>query len=162
MAPKDLTRASPPAGTMVSSVSKHTSPKQLLLFKSNLVWGLHCLCCCAQALSSCSEWGYSLLSRVGFSLWWSPGSRCTGFSTGTQAYLPRGMWDLPGSGIKPMFPALAGGFLITGPPGKSQSDYWYYSCSKQYYLVSYEESLLLASVSWQDCAKVPLIHPVLG
>ena len=30
-------------------------------------------------------------------------SRC-----GAQAYLPHGMWNLPGSGIKPMSPALAG------------------------------------------------------
>ena len=29
------------------------------------------------------------------------------------------MWDLPGSGIKPVSPALAGGFLTIGPPGKS-------------------------------------------
>ena len=29
------------------------------------------------------------------------------------------MWDLPGSGIEPMFPALAGGLLTTGPPRKS-------------------------------------------
>ena len=28
------------------------------------------------------------------------------------------MWDLPGSGIEPVSPALAGGFLTTGPPGK--------------------------------------------
>ena len=28
------------------------------------------------------------------------------------------MWDLPGPGIKPMSPALAGRFLTTGPPGK--------------------------------------------
>ena len=27
--------------------------------------------------------------------------------------------DLQGLGIEPMSPALAGGFLITGPPGKS-------------------------------------------
>ena len=26
--------------------------------------------------------------------------------------------DLPGSGIKPPFPALAGGFFTTAPPGK--------------------------------------------
>ena len=30
----------------------------------------------------------------------------------------RGMWDLPGPGIKPMSPALAGGYLTTEPPGK--------------------------------------------
>ena len=32
---------------------------------------------------------------------------------------PAGMWDLPGSGIEPVSPALAGGFLSTVPPGKS-------------------------------------------
>ena len=29
------------------------------------------------------------------------------------------MWDPPGPGIKPVSPALAGGFLTTVPPGKS-------------------------------------------
>ena len=40
---------------------------------------------------------------------------------GTQTSLLRSMWNLPGPGIKPMFPALAGRFPITGPPGKSSS-----------------------------------------
>ena len=31
------------------------------------------------------------------------------------------MWDLPGPGIEPVSPALAGRFLTTAPPGKSQS-----------------------------------------
>lgn len=30
------------------------------------------------------------------------------------------MWDLPGSGVKSVPPALAGGFLSTEPPGKSR------------------------------------------
>ena len=30
------------------------------------------------------------------------------------------MWDLPGPGIEPVSSALAGGFLTTVPPGKSQ------------------------------------------
>ena len=34
------------------------------------------------------------------------------------------MWDLPGSGIKPVSPALAGGFLTLVPPGKSQYCYF--------------------------------------
>ena len=38
-------------------------------------------------------------------------------SCGARAYLLRGMWDLPG-GLKPVSPALAGGFLTTAPPGK--------------------------------------------
>jgi len=35
-----------------------------------------------------------------------------------HAMLPHGMWNLSGAGIEPMCPALAGGFLTTGPPGK--------------------------------------------
>ena len=35
---------------------------------------------------------------------------------GTWAYL---LPDLPGTGIEPVSPGLAGGFLATGPPGKS-------------------------------------------
>ena len=33
------------------------------------------------------------------------------------------MWDLPGPGIEPVSPALAGGFLTTAPPGKSPTSY---------------------------------------
>ena len=40
-------------------------------------------------------------------------------SCGTWAQLLRGMWDLPGPGIEPLSPTLAGGFLTTAPPGKS-------------------------------------------
>ena len=29
------------------------------------------------------------------------------------------MWDLPGAGLEPVSPALAGGFLTTALPGKS-------------------------------------------
>ena len=29
------------------------------------------------------------------------------------------MWDLPGPGLEPVSPALAGGFLATAPPGQS-------------------------------------------
>ena len=37
---------------------------------------------------------------------------------GTWAWLLCGMWDLPGPGLEPVSPALAGGFLTTAPPGK--------------------------------------------
>ena len=39
-------------------------------------------------------------------------------SCGARAQLLRDMWDLPGPGLEPVFPALAGGFLTTAPPGK--------------------------------------------
>ena len=80
---------------------------------------------------------YSSSRCAGFSLrWllllWSTGSRAAGFSScglralecrlsscGTRAQLLCGMWDLPGPGLEPVSPALAGGFLTTEPPGKS-------------------------------------------
>ena len=40
-------------------------------------------------------------------------------SCGARAQLLHGMWDLPGPGVEPVAPALAGGFLTTAPPGKS-------------------------------------------
>ena len=39
-------------------------------------------------------------------------------SCGARAYLLHGTWDLPGPGLEPVSPALAGGFLTTAPPGK--------------------------------------------
>ena len=72
---------------------------------------LHCsgfYCCTAWALghsgfSSCGSWAL----EHGLN------------SCGTWAYLLHGVWDLPGPGIKPVSPALAGGFLSKVPPGKS-------------------------------------------
>ena len=57
-------------------------------------------------------------------------SPCSGVSChrarapGTQwlwclGLVARGVWGLPRPGIEPVSPALAGGFLITGSPGKS-------------------------------------------
>ena len=102
--------------------------------------------CCAQTFSSCGERGLLFVFGVqashcgGFSYcaaWalgaWasvvvahglkSCGSRALErrlSSCGARAYLLRGMWDLPGAGLKPVSPALAGGFLTTVPPGKSR------------------------------------------
>ena len=40
-------------------------------------------------------------------------------SFGIWAYLLCHTWDLPGSGIKPVSPALADRFFSTEPPGKA-------------------------------------------
>ena len=37
---------------------------------------------------------------------------------GSRAQPLRGMWDLPGPGVEPVSPALAGRFSTTAPPGK--------------------------------------------
>ena len=87
--------------------------------------------------------GYSSLQCVGFSLRWHLFCRARALgswasvvvalglsscgswalerrlsSCGTWAQLLRGMWDLPGPGLEPMSPALAGRFITTAPPGK--------------------------------------------
>ena len=43
---------------------------------------------------------------------------------GTPTYLLHGIWDLSGQGIKPVSPALAGGFFTTESPGKPFIAWW--------------------------------------
>ena len=95
--------------------------------------------------SSCSKWG--LLSscsvqashRGGFSYCraWAPGymafSSCSSKtlehrlnSCGAWVQLIPGMWDLPGSGMEPMSPALAGSFFTTESPGNPQDFIFYF------------------------------------
>ena len=85
-------------------------------------------CCCAQAshcggFSCCGARALGTRASVvvahGLS---SCGSRALErrlSSCGAWAQLLRGMWDLPGPGLEPVSPALAGRFLTTVPPGKS-------------------------------------------
>ena len=39
---------------------------------------------------------------------------------GAWAQLPHGMWDLPGPGMEPMYPALSGRVFTIEPTGKPQ------------------------------------------
>ena len=78
----------------------------------------------ARGLSYCS--GFSCyraqaLECVGFCSCSSQALECGLSSCGARASLPQGMWDLPGLGMEMVSPALAGGFLTTGPPGTPQS-----------------------------------------
>ena len=75
------------------------------------VWASHCggfSCCGTQAIG-----------RTGFSSSGSQALERRLSSCGAQAQLLHGMWDLPGPGLEPVSPALAGGFLTTAQPGKS-------------------------------------------
>ena len=90
------------------------------------------LCCCAQsflylwrvgATLPCGErashyGGFSRCGTQALSTWASVVAAHRLSSCGARAQLFRGMWDLPGPGLEPMSPALAGGFLTTAPPGK--------------------------------------------
>ena len=100
-----------------------------------LVLGLRC---CVGAFSSCSEW--RLLSSCGAQASQCSGSSCfrsqaagyVGFSSlstwaqkccvGLVAW---GMWNILGVGMEPMSLALSGGFLTSGPLGKSGSSYFW-------------------------------------
>ena len=76
--------------------------------------------------SSLLQTGYSLLTVHGLLIEGLLLLQSTGFracrlkSCGSQAWLLQGTWSLPGPGIQPVFPALAGGFLTTEPPGRSE------------------------------------------
>ena len=79
---------------------------------------------CARAFSSCGKWWPLFIAVRGPLTIAAPLvvehrlqtrrlSNCD-----SRAQLLRGMWDIPGPGLKPVSPALAGGFLTTAPPGK--------------------------------------------
>ena len=59
-------------------------------------------------------------------------------------WLLQGMWDLPGSGIELLFPALTGGFLTTEPLEKP----W----------CGFEETLCRFVLSWRHLLNVMYVH----
>ena len=77
----------------------------------------HCsgFSCGAQALGTQA----SVVVARGLSSCGSRALECRLSRCGARALLLHGMWDLPGPGLEPVSPALAGGFLTTAPPGKS-------------------------------------------
>ena len=82
------------------------------------VWASHCgglSCCRAQALGA---WASVIVAR-----------RLS--SCGARAQLFHDMWDLPGPGLEPVLPALAGGFLTTAPPGKPSANTFFPSITFQ-------------------------------
>ena len=54
---------------------------------------------------------------------------------GPRAQLLRGMWDLPGPGLEPVSPALAGRLSTTAPPGRPLDDI--FKCKRQLDCVFY-------------------------
>ena len=66
---------------------------------------------CGARASHCSGFSYCGARRAGFS------------SCGARAQPLRGMWNLPGPGLEPTSPAMAGGPPTTAPPGKPQMSF---------------------------------------
>ena len=94
-------------------------------------------------ISGCA--GSSLLHRLslvvaskGYSSWQRSGSHCPGFSCcgtwalGAWAWLLHGMWYPLGPGIEPVSPVLAGRFLTSAPPGKSELKVFSVVSSRRY------------------------------
>ena len=83
-------------------------------------WASHC-----GGLSRCRAWALVVRASVVVALRLSScGSQALELrlsSCGARAQLLRGMRDPPGPGVEPVFPALAGGFPTTAPPGKSRT-----------------------------------------
>ena len=79
---------------------------------------------CARAFSSCGKRGPLLIAVRGpLTIATSPVAehriqtrRLS--NRGSRAQLLRSMWDLSRPGLEPVFPALAGRFSTTAPPGK--------------------------------------------
>ena len=115
--------------------------KNISFFKKNkfiyLFLAVLGLCCCTGIslvvesrgpLSSCDAWashcnGFSCYGAqvLGFMSLSSCDSKTLEHrlnSCSAPAQLLCNMWDLSGSGIEPVSPALAGGFFTTEPPGK--------------------------------------------
>ena len=103
------------------------------IFVSNSFLAVLGLRFCARAFSSCGERGPLFIAVRGpltvvasvvaeHRLQTRRLSSC-----GSRAQLLRGMWDLPRPGLEPMYPALAGRFSTTAPPGKP-STVFYLQC----------------------------------
>ena len=69
----------------------------LAVVRQLLIWGL----------LWCGTWASAVVACLG--------------SCGSQPWLPRGTWDLPGPGIEPVSSALAGGFLTLDHQGGPQT-----------------------------------------
>ena len=89
-------------------------------------WASHCSgfsCCRAQALGVRA----SIVVARGLSSCGSQALERRLSSCGARAQLLHGMWYLPGPGLEPVSPALAGVFLTTAPPGKPQEQIFFRS-----------------------------------
>ena len=123
--------------------------------------------CCGWTFSSCSAWT-SYCSGFCCCRASAPGSRgfssCdsrapeSGFSGhGPRDWFLRGMWNLPGSGIEPVSPALTGGLLNTGSPGKSYFTYFHSKRNnKCWHPISYNQP---AALNWNSRAR---LHNAVG
>ena len=101
--------------------------KYLFIYLFMAVLGLRF---CARAFSSCGKWGPLFIAvrgplTIAASLVVEHRLQTRRLSScGSRAQLLRSMWDLPRPGLEPVYPALAGRFSTTAPPGKPYLGYF--------------------------------------
>ena len=70
------------------------------------------------------------------------------------------MWDLPGSGIKPVSPTLAGRFFTTEPPGKPTNliffNFIYFGCAGSSLLCGLFPAALIGGFSLVGVCRLPI------
>ena len=102
----------------------------LFLAALGLCWGAQALRCCTRAFSSCGVLashcdGFSYCEAQALGPTGSVATARRLWSTGSAVVVHWLSWPaafgilVPGPGIEPVFPTLAGRFLATWPPGKS-------------------------------------------
>ena len=104
------------------------------------------LCCGAWASHCCG----SSCRRAWASVVAVPtlGHRLSSYGAGASS--PLSMWDLPRPGVKPVFPALALGFLTTDPPGKPRKVFFEEDLRVEYKLTQELDNFQEGKGGWRE------------
>ena len=83
-------------------------------------------------------------------------------SCGLGAQSLRGMWDPPGPGLEPMFPALAGRLSTTVPPGKPapQYSFFFFFFSPIFLKKKKDWTISVSSTSFFWCVLFPYTYDI--
>ena len=105
-----------------------------------------------------AAWAFLLLRSTGFRV--SGLGSCSSWTLEHRLYNcgPRGMWDLPRPGIKPLSPVLVGEFFTTEPPGKPS--FYLIWCEGSPSITTDKEHVQILSALWDggECKSLVDLH----
>ena len=70
------------------------------------------------------------------------------------------MWDLPGSGIEPMSPALQGKLFTTEPPGKPQSLFFFFNAPLDQFFPLHKQQFVPRLDLHSECRILSLVSQI--